>query len=162
MNQISDELITQYLFFKLNGENYAIKSFIVKEIVDYIEITKIPKSHKAIKGVTNIRGDIVPIIDPKIRFGMEDRGIGKRTSFIILNIFNEDKELNSHIAIMVDLVNEVDDIKQNDILPTPQFGTKIDSKFIENMIRYQDEDGYVTVLDVNAVINIKELSKEIL
>lgn len=151
--------ITQYLFFKLNNQSYAIKANIVKEIVDYVEVTSVPKSNKAIKGITNIRGDIVPIIDPKVLFNMEDRGIGKRTSFIILNIYNEIKERYLSIALMVDLVNEVDDIEPKDILPTPQFGTKIDSKYIENMIRYEYEDDYVTALDVNTVINISELAK---
>lgn len=151
--------ITQYLFFKLNNQSYALKASAVKEIVDYAEVTSVPKANKAIKGITNIRGDIVPIIDPKILFHIEDTGIGKRTSFIILNIYNDRKETNLSIALMVDLVNEVDDISSEDILPTPQFGTKIDSKYIENMIRYEHEDDYVTVLDVDAVINIQELAK---
>lgn len=151
--------ITQYLFFKLNNQSYAIKANIVKEIVDYIEVTTVPKANKAIQGITNIRGDIVPIVDPKVLFGMEDRGIGKRTSFIILNIYNEIKQTNSHIALIVDLVNEVDDIKGEDILKTPEFGTTIDAKYIENMIRYEHEDDYVIALNVDTVINIQELAK---
>jgi purine-binding chemotaxis protein CheW len=151
--------IVQYLFFKLNNEIYAIKANAIKEIVDYVEITKVPKSNLAIKGITNIRGDIVPIISPKSRFGIEDTGIGKRTSFIILNIYNEIKQTNLHIALIVDLVNEVDDIKEEDILPTPQFGTKIESKYIENMIRYEYCDDYVPALNINAVIDIQELAK---
>lgn len=156
--KISNAITTQYLFFKLSKESYAIKANIVKEIVDYIDITKIPKANLAIKGVTNIRGDIIPIVDPKIIFGLKSTPIGKRTSFIILNIFNTQKEKNSHIAILVDLVDEVDDIKENDILPTPKFGTKIQTKYIENMIRFEQEDEYVTVIDPNTVIDIKELS----
>jgi purine-binding chemotaxis protein CheW len=158
MEQKTSNSATQYLFFKLNQESYAIKANIVKEIVDYIEITKIPKAHTAVLGVTNIRGDIVPIVDPKIRFEIEQTPIGKRTSFIILNIFNTQKQKYSHIAIIVDLVDEVDDIDENDILPTPKFGTKIQTKYIESMIRYESEDEYVTVIDPNTVIDIKELS----
>jgi len=157
-NKVSN-VTTQYLFFKLNNENYAIKANIVKEIVDYVAITKIPKTNRAIRGVTNIRGDIIPIIDPKVRFGLKTSGIKKRTSFIILNIFSKQKQKNVPIAIMVDLVNEVDDIDVKDILPTPKFGTKIDNKYIQNMIRYEFEDEYVTVLDINTLIDIQELSK---
>ena len=159
MEDRKSNIKTQYLFFKLDNEDYAIKANIVKEIVDYVDITKIPKANKAIRGVTNIRGDIIPIVDPKIRFNQEACSIGKRTSFIILNIFNEQKQKNSHIAIMVDLVSEVDEIDENNILPTPKFGTKIDNKYIENMIRYGCEDEYVTVIDPNTVIDIEELSK---
>jgi len=149
----------QYLFFELNQEHYAVKASIVKEIVNYVEITTIPKAHKAVMGITNVRGDIVPIVDPKVLFDMPKTNITKRTSFIILNIFNEEKQTTSHIAIMVDLVNEVTTIENKDILSTPQFGTKIEKKYIENMIRYSKDDEYVTVLDINNVIDIQELSK---
>lgn len=155
--QQDSSILVQYLFFMIGDEHYAIKANQVKEIVDYIQITKIPQSNSAIMGVTNIRGDIIPIVDPRIRFNLGETSIEKRTSFIILNVTNEETEESSSIAIIVDLVNEVDNLHPDDILPTPEFGTEIEKRFIKNMLRYNDK--YITVLDNNTVLNIEELSK---
>lgn len=157
MDKINDNLPIQYLFFVLDGERYAVKADRVQEIVDYVEITRVPMANRCIRGVTNIRGDLIPVIDLKKRFGFADTVIKKRTSFIIINILNKQKSKTVPIAVMVDIVNEVDDIISHDILPTPQFGTKVDEIYIENMIRYEDE--YITALDVASLLNLDELSK---
>lgn len=147
----------QYLFFMIDTESYAIRANKVKEIVDYIDITKIPLSHHSIMGVTNIRGDIIPIIDPCVRFGLGKTSISKRTSFIILNVTSKESGDGIPVAIIVDLVNEVDNIVLDDILPTPEFGTKIDKSYIKNMLRYDDK--YLIALDVDSVLDTDELSK---
>ncbi|RLA79641.1 MAG: chemotaxis protein CheW [Epsilonproteobacteria bacterium] len=148
----------QYLFFVIDEESYAVRADKVKEIVDYVQITKIPQTNSSIMGVTNIRGDIIPIIDPKIRFELGNTNIEKRTSFIILNILNQETDELSAIAIIVDLVNEVDNLHPDDILPTPEFGTAIDRNYIKNMLRYNDQ--YITALDIDAVLNTEELSQK--
>lgn len=148
---------TQYLFFVIDKEKFAIEAKYVQEIVDFITITSVPKTNKSIKGVTNIRGELIPVIDPKVRFGLGESKIEKRTSFVILQILNRVKNKTTPIAIMVDIVVEVEDIESFDILETPQFGTKIEQKYIQNIIRNNEE--YISVLDIDTVLNIQELSK---
>lgn len=147
----------QYLFFILDDEKFAVKADNIKEIVDYVNITKIPIANNAIKGVTNIRGDIIPVIDPNIRFGFKKLDIKERTSFIIFNILNKEKNTYLTIALMVDLVIEVEEIKSTDILNVPEFGTKVPSNFIQNIIKF--EDNYITTLDIDIVLDIKHLTK---
>jgi purine-binding chemotaxis protein CheW len=148
---------TQYLFFILDGEEYAVKAEDVKEIVDFSTITKVQNANPCVKGIINIRGDLIPVIDPKVRFNLDETSVSKRVSFIIFTTLNKTKDKKIPIAMMVDMVNEVDDIDKIDILPTPEFGTKIESKYIENIIKYEDK--YVLALDIASVLNIIELSK---
>lgn len=148
---------TQYLFFILDDEKYAVEAKYVQEIVDFINITSVPKSNPCVKGVTNIRGELIPVVDPKKRFGIGQIEIKKRTSFIILQILNKTKNKNTSIAVMVDIVIEVEDIDVSNTLQTPQFGTKIDQKYISGIIRYDNE--YISILDIDQVLNIQELAK---
>lgn len=157
MDNISSNSTTQYLFFILNDEKYAVKATNVQEIVDFIDITRVPKSNPCVNGVTNIRGDLIAVVDPKVRFGMGSVDIGKRTSFVIFRVLNKLKQTILPIALIVDLVIEVDDIDSDNILQKPEFGTKIEQKYIQNVIRYNDE--YITVLDIDMVLNIQELSQ---
>ncbi len=147
----------QYLFFTLEDEEYAINASYVQEIVDYTKITKVPKSNACVKGITNIRGELIGVVDPKIRFGIKQSPVTKRTSFIIIKLMNKEKESSILTALMVDMVIEVEDIKAEDILPSPEFGMKIDKRFIKNVIRRGDT--YISVLDMENVLNIKELSQ---
>ncbi len=148
---------TQYLFFILENEEYAMNASYVQEIVDYTKITKVPKSNSCVKGITNIRGELIGVVDPKVRFGMEQSPVTKKTSFIITKLMNKEKESFISIALVVDMVIEVEDIKTEDILPSPEFGMKIDKRFIKNVIRRGDT--YISVLDMENVLNIKELSQ---
>lgn len=154
---ISLENSVQFLFFIIDNERYCIDAKYVQEIVDYINITNVPKSNKAIKGVTNIRGELIPVVDPKVRFKDEEIEVKKRTAFVILQIMNYKKSKTTPIALMVDLVIEVQDIKEIDILEAPQFGTTIDHKYISNIIRYDEE--YISVLNIENLLDITELSK---
>lgn len=158
MNSNNNEVIEeQYLFFTIDNDTYAISSNFVKEIVDYVSVTRIPKSNNAIKGVTNIRGDIIAVIDPRVRFKMEPATIGKRTSLIIVEFFDKARDKKIVASIVVDFVSEVDIIAKESLLPTPQFGTKIDKKYIDGIIKTENE--YISILDIEQLLNLKELSK---
>ena len=148
-------LNSQYLFFSLENEIYAVDAKNVQEITDSKTIKYIPKSHKAIKGITNIRGELIPLIDSKNRLDLGTIEFSKRTSFIIFKTSYNDKDL--HIGMIVDLVIEVEEINQNDILEKPEFGTKVNERFVKNVIRYKDN--YITVLNINNFFDIKELSQ---
>lgn len=147
---------SQYLFFKLDDEVYAINSYNILEVVDFKTIRSVPHTNSCIKGITNIRGELVAVVDPKIRFGNEPCEVSKRTSFIIIKIFNKITNEQVSIALMVDLILEVDDVPNSEILQSPDFGTKIEKRFIKNIIKYKDN--YVSVLKISLVLDINELS----
>lgn len=153
---MSTFISSQYLFFTLDDEKYALKTDNIKEIVDLPNIRKVPKSNKCIKGVTNIRGELIPVIDLKIRLDTGEVIKNRKTSLIIVNILDSLDGKNVPIAIMVDSVVEVEDIFEVDILETPVFGTKIDEKYIQNIIKF--EDNYITLLKIDVLLDIEELS----
>ena len=150
------EETSQYLFFKLNDEVYAINSSNVLEVVDFKPIQKVPHTNDCIKGIINIRGELVAVVDPNIRFGKEACIITKRSSFIIMTIVDKKTQENVSIALLVDLILEVDDILSSDILDAPEFGSKINKRFIKNIIKYKND--YVWVLKTSLVLDINELS----
>jgi len=147
---------SQYLFFKLDDEVYAINSYNVLEVVDFKPIQKVPNTNACIKGITNIRGELVAVVDPHVRFGKEPSTISKRSSFIIMRIVDKKTKEDVSIALLVDLILVVDDIESSDILDAPDFGTKIEKRFIKNIIKYNDD--YVSVLKISLVLDVNELS----
>jgi purine-binding chemotaxis protein CheW len=157
MNTDTTIKTNQYLFFKLGDEVYAINAYNVQEVVDFKPITKVPNTHNYVKGITNIRGELIAVVDPQVRFGNEESKINKRTSFIIINVFDKMKNEKVLIALMVDFVLEVEYIEDENILESPEFGTKIEKRFIRNILKYKDN--YISVLKISLVLDINELSK---
>ncbi|WP_455755961.1 chemotaxis protein CheW [Sulfurimonas sp.] len=157
LDKKSSKAKEQYLFFMLDDEKYALQASMVREIIDYTSVTKVPKSNLSVKGVTNIRGELIAVVDPKIRFDIGEMEVSKRTSLIVLNIFNEKRKSSIPIALMVDIVIEIDDFDETDILKPLEFGMKIDEKYVQNIIRYQDK--HILVLNANIVLNIQDLAQ---
>ena len=149
-------MTNQFLFFKLDDEVYAINSYNVIEVVDFKAIRKVPKSNACIKGITNIRGELIAVVDPKIRFGGDASEVKKKTSFIIISIFDKSKEKNVSIAFMVDEILVVNEITMSEILEAPTFGTKLEKRFIQSIIMFNND--YVSILNINTVLDINELS----
>ncbi len=145
----------QYLLFYVGGDVYAIKALATSEIVEYSTITKVPLMPSFVKGVTNIRGNIVPVIDLLDRFKLGKTVIGHKTSIVVINY--EAGDATTEIGIIIDEVYEVDDIHAEQIKDAPDFGAKIDKKFISFMGKYQGN--YIAILDTQAILNIEELSK---
>lgn len=137
----------QYLFFKAGGDIYAIESNYVSEMVEYQTFTKVPSMPSYVKGVTNIRGNIICVIDLLKRLELGSTKVGKRTSLIIIN----------EIALIIDEVHEVSTICDEDIKASLDFGFKVKQRFIKNMARY--EDGYIAILNCDEILNIEEISK---
>jgi len=156
MNNSNVNMTNQFLFFKLDEEIYAINSYNVVEVIDFKAIRKVPQCNACIKGITNIRGELIAVVDPKIRFGNEAGEIKKKTSFIIIKIFDNNKEKNVSIAFMVDEILVVNEIAMNEILDAPTFGTKLDKRFIQSIIKFNND--YVSILNINTVLDIDELS----
>jgi len=146
----------QYLLFILNNEIYAIEALEVVEIVEYQELTKVPKMQDYVKGVTNIRGNLIPVIDLMSRFGLaNETEIGDKTSLAIIKKKHLDKIVK--IAVIVDMVVEVESISSDYIEPTPMFGTSIDREFILAMAKYENE--YLPILNIDTILDIDTISK---
>ncbi|NPA55206.1 MAG: purine-binding chemotaxis protein CheW [Epsilonproteobacteria bacterium] len=148
----------RYLLFKLNDEVYAINSSEIREIIDYTQITPIPKINTAVLGVANIRGELYGVIDLKKRLNLPPRQLTNRASFVLVNAYGQKD--NQKVALLVDSVEEVTEVRERDVLAPVEFGTKIDIKFVENIIRYGDkENEYAIALKMPVVVDLEELSK---
>ena len=152
--QESSKTQKQYLLFYLKEEIYAIEALTTSEIVEYSQITKVPRMNSYVKGVTNIRGNIVTVIDLLDRFGLGVSEIGPKSSIVVLHYKSEDQV--TQLGIIIDEVYEVDDIETSNIKAAPEFGSIIDRKFISNMGKYRGE--YIAILDTQAILDSKELS----
>ncbi|WP_347985800.1 chemotaxis protein CheW [Methylomonas sp. AM2-LC] len=147
----------QYLTFILGGESYAIGILHTKEIIDYGYLTEVPMMPSFVRGVINLRGSAVPVIDLQARFGKGNTLIDKRTSIIIVETLRDTEEGEPQdIGIIVDAVNEVVEINQNDIEPAPSFGASVPSNFINAMAKR--DDSFVILLNVNRVLSIEEMA----
>lgn len=145
---------TKYLSFLLGEEVYGIDILTIKEIIEYANVCKVPMVPGHIRGVINLRGNVVPVIDLAKRLGCEAYPITKRTCIVMLEMISEGENID--IGIVVDAVNEVLEISQNDIEPTPSFGVNIKPQFIYGMGRVHDN--FIVLLDLPKVLDIVELA----
>jgi len=145
----------QFLLFLVDGLFYAIEALRVSEIVEYERYTKVPMLQSFMMGVTNIRGNIISVIDLKDRFGFGSSNIGKRSSIIVVNVMIENE--NTQMGFLVDEVYEVSEIDADSLKSVPEFGSKIDGRFIERMGKFNGE--YIPILDIDTLFDIEELSR---
>jgi purine-binding chemotaxis protein CheW len=144
----------QYLSFDLSGETFAIGILHIKEIIEYGRLTVVPMMPPFIRGVINLRGSVVPVVDLSVRFGRDRTEVQRRTCIIILEV--EAGEARQDIGVMVDAVNEVLEIGDDEIEPPPSFGTGIRAEFIHGMGK---QDGrFLIILNVNRLHSAEELS----
>lgn len=146
---------SQYLTFRLCGETYAVQIMRLREIIDFSELTNVPMMPDFIRGVLNLRGRVVPVIDLSVRFNSKSTEITKRTSIIIAEIADQGEILE--IGVIVDGVNEVLDIPASEIEPPPNFGLSIRTDFIEGMGKVDGD--FLILLDIDRVLSVEELSK---
>jgi len=149
----------QYLTFTLSRELFAIDILHIKEIIEYGQLTEIPMLPPFIRGVINLRGTVVPVIDLWARFGNEQTQIARRTCIIIVEMTQTEDGINSRhdIGIIVDSVNAVIDIPGADIEPPPSFGARIRADFIYGMGKLSDQ--FVIILDIDKVLSVEEMSQ---
>ena len=149
-----DEAPSQYLTFALGSEMFAVGILNVKEIIEYGNLTEIPMMPAFIRGVINLRGSVVPVIDLSARFGGSQTEVGRRTCIVIVEV--EDDEAKHDIGIMVDAVSEVLDIPGSEIEPPPAFGAKIRADFIFGMGKVAGK--FVIILNINKVLSVEEIA----
>ena len=148
------DIPAQYLTFTLGGEMFAVGILNVKEIIEYGSLTEIPMMPAFIRGVINLRGSVVPVIDLAARFGGEPSAVGRRTCIVIVEV--SDEEMRHDIGIMVDAVSEVLDIPGSEIEPPPTFGAKIRSDFIFGMGKVNGN--FVIILRIDRVLSVDEIA----
>jgi purine-binding chemotaxis protein CheW len=149
-----EEAPSQYLTFALGSEMFAVGILNVKEIIEYGNLTEIPMMPAFIRGVINLRGSVVPVIDLSARFGGSQTEVGRRTCIVIVEV--EDDEAKHDIGIMVDAVSEVLDIPGSEIEPPPAFGAKIRADFIFGMGKVAGK--FVIILNINKVLSVEEIA----
>lgn len=143
----------QYLTFMLKGEVFAIGILVIKEIIEYGQLTEVPRMPGFVRGVINLRGAVVPVVDLAARFGKDSTVIGRRTCIVIIEVVNgEDTQV---IGVMVDAVNAVLEIPPGDIEAAPNFGAKIRADFIQGMGKVEGK--FVIMLNVDKVLSADEL-----
>jgi purine-binding chemotaxis protein CheW len=143
----------QYLTFMLGGETFGIGILCIKEIIEYTGLTEVPMMPPSIRGVINLRGAVVPVLDLAVRFGKQPGDVTKKTCVVIVEIRTDDQR---HVmGVVVDAVNAVLKIAENEIEPPPSFGAKIRADFIEGMGKVNGK--FVILLNVGQVLSSEEL-----
>jgi purine-binding chemotaxis protein CheW len=145
----------KYLTFALADEEYGIGILKVKEIIGMMGITPVPQTPTYVKGVINLRGKVIPVVDLRSKFDMETIDYTDRTCIIVVEI--EGKEERIQIGIVVDTVSEVLNVREDDVEDTPTFGTRVSTEFILGMAKI--EGSVKILLDIDAVLSAKELSQ---
>ena len=152
--ETSKDLEGKYLTFNLMEEYYGVNVNWILQIIAIPDITKIPKTPPFVRGVINLRGKIIPVMDLRLRFKLPEQEYNERTSIIIIKIKGERSEIN--IGIIVDKVLEVLDIHENEIEKTPTFGVDLDTQYILCMAKVKGK--VVTLLNMNKILTDAELS----
>ncbi len=144
----------KYLTFALAHEEYGLEILKVREILGYMEITAVPQTPNHVKGVINLRGQVIPVIDLRAKFGMETIDITEETCIIVVEINQGNRTFST--GIVVDHVQEVLDIDGKDIEEAPQFGSTVDTSFILGMGKIGDT--VKILLDIDRVLASNDLA----
>ena len=138
----------KYLTFVLDEEEYGLEILRVREIIGYMDITAVPQTPDYVKGVINLRGQVIPVVDLRTKFGMETTEQTEKTCIIVVEISQGDHSIST--GIVVDCVSEVLDIAEPDIEDSPNFGSTVDTEFILGMGKI--EDSVKILLDIDKVL----------
>lgn len=143
----------QYLTFMLGGEAFAIGILAIKEIIEYGNLTVVPMMPEFVRGVINLRGAVVPVVDLSARFGRKVAEVTRRTCIVIIEVQADDGWRD--VGVVVDAVNAVLEIPASEIEPSPAFGARIRTDFIRGMGKVAGK--FVIILNVNNVLSVDDL-----
>lgn len=144
----------QYLTFRLSGEIFAIGILTIKEIIEYGDVTQVPMMPPSIRGVINLRGAVVPVIDLAALFGRNAVGVTRRTCIVIIEA-HMDGEYQD-VGLVVDAVNAVTEIPRDQIEPVPAFGAKVRTDFIRGMGKVDGR--FVIILNLDRIMSTDDLA----
>ncbi len=154
MSETSGSELNQYLTFTLGDELFAMDIGSVREILDDKNITKIPRTPSYMRGVINLRGHAVPVVDLRLKFGMSRTEMNVNTCIIITEVSLGEE--NAVVGALADSVQEVLEIEPNQIDPPPKMGTAINVKFIKGMGKRHER--FIMILDINQLFSAEELA----
>jgi len=146
--------ITQYLTFKLEEELFALDIGKVREVLDFTSITKVPQTPDYMRGVINLRGNVVPVVDLRLKFAMGMAEKTVNTCVIIAEVELDGEKVV--MGAMADAVQEVLDLEPDQIEPAPRIGTKLNTEFIKGMGKYAEQ--FIIILDIDKVFSSDDKS----
>jgi purine-binding chemotaxis protein CheW len=146
--------INSYLTFKLGNEFFAANVSKVLNILEMTKVTKVPKAPPYMKGVINLRGSVLPLVDTRIKFDMSETEYTANTCILVLDIILNNESV--HVGALVDSVQEVLELDDANIQPPPSIGTRYRSEFIEGVAKVEDE--FVMILNMDLIFSTDELS----
>jgi purine-binding chemotaxis protein CheW len=144
----------QYLTFTLDNEQYAIGVAKVREVLEHTKITKLPRTAEFMKGIINLRGAGVPVIDLRLKFGLPETPITKDTSIIVMEVDSLDGTVV--VGALADAVHEVVEIDEKAVEPAPRFGTRLAAEYIKGVGKR--DDLFIIILDIDRIFNAEEIS----
>lgn len=142
-------MTTQYLSFQLAGDEYAFGIMRVREILEYDAITRVPNAPAAVRGVINLRGSVVPVVDLTVRFGLAPTAITKRTCIVIVEATVDGRELV--MGVLADAVSQVIELPPDAIEPPPTFGSRVRVEHLVGMGKL-DAQHFVVILDIDRLL----------
>jgi purine-binding chemotaxis protein CheW len=143
----------QYLTFVLGAETFAIGIMAIREIIGYVNLTEVPMMPAYVRGVINLRGAVVPVLDLPVRFGKTASAVTKRTCIVIIEVvLGSERHV---LGLVVDAVNAVLEIPQSEIEPPPAFGASIRTEFIRGMVKVNSK--FVILVDIDHVLAADEV-----
>jgi purine-binding chemotaxis protein CheW len=145
---------TQFLTFKLGDEVFALDITKVREVLDFTTVTKVPRTPEFMRGVINLRGSVVPVVDLRLRFGMTRTENSVNTCIIITEVTVDND--TTVLGALADSVQEVLDLEPGSIAPAPRIGTGLETQFIKGMGKRDDR--FIIILDIDKVFSSDELA----
>jgi purine-binding chemotaxis protein CheW len=145
---------TQYLTFKLDDEVFALDISKIREVLDFTSITRVPRTPAFMRGVINLRGSVVPVVDLRLKFGMAKTEKTVNTCIIITEVTVDNA--TTVVGALADSVQEVLDLRPDHIEPAPKIGTRLNTMFIKGMGKRDNE--FIIILDIDKVFSTDELA----
>ena len=153
VNELKDQDVRQYLTFMIGGEEYAVSLLKVKEIIEFDVITKVPKMPEWVRGVINLRGSVVPVVDLAVKLRQAPSEIGKLTCIVITEVQCDGEA--KVIGVMADAVSQVIDLRPEEVEAPPSFGTRLKADYLLGMARSGKK--FCLMLDTDKVLSSEEL-----
>ena len=147
--------VRQYLTFTLEDELFAVDVIKVREVLDYTNITKIPRTPDYMRGVINLRGSVVPVLDLRLKFGMSKTENTINTCIIVMEVVTDTETII--LGALADSVQEVFELEPDQIEPTPRIGTRFNAEFLKGMGKRDEK--FLMILDIDKVFTFEELSE---
>jgi len=152
--KIEEQVFKSYLTFKLGKEHFAVDVIKVEEILEVPKITTVPRSPEYLKGVINLRGNVLPVIDTRVKFNMSETTMQVDTCIVVIEV-----EIEGELVILgalVDAVTEVIELQESDIKPSPSIGSSYHPDFIEGVTSVKDE--FIMLLNIGKVFSVEDVT----